>query len=498
MGEDRRRNDTKDSAGDSGEKKDEKVRMLGIEPVETAHEIEVDGETVSYIARAGVIPLKDDEGETRAEVFFTSYESDDAEGPAERPLTFVFNGGPGSSSIWLHMGALGPRRVVMEPGGWMPAPPYRSEPNANTWLGKTDLVFVDPVGTGFSRPAKKKGYRDFLNYKGDIESVGEFIRLYLSRYGRWSSPLFLAGESYGTTRAAGLAEHLFGHGVAFCGIVLISTALDLRPIFFRGGDDLPYQLFVPTYTATAWYHRKLAPELQQRELPELLEEVEEWAESELTVALMKGDRLQESERRRIAARLAAYTGLGEDYVLGSNLRLNSSRFRRQLLRGERRSVGRLDSRYTGIEPLEVTETPQFDPSMTAIGPPYTSVFNDYLRRELRVDTDMEYTVMMRRQGDTGWEWDKGELPATGEKLRLAMAVNPHMRVMVAQGHYDLATPQLATRYMLSHMNVDGELRGNVSLRYYRAGHMFYLDTEALAAFGADAAEFIEAASRPKA
>ncbi len=485
----------KKTAGSDGEgkKEDRKLRLLGMEPVERHHRMEVAGEALEYTSRAGVIPLRDDRGETRAEVCFTAYVREGAGDPSERPLTFAFNGGPGSSSIWLHMGALGPKRVAMEPAGWMPAPPYRAEPNPATWLAFSDLVFVDPVGTGFSRAAREEGYKDFLGYKGDIESVGEFIRLYLSRYSRWESPLFLAGESYGTTRAAGLAQHLFDYGVGFSGLVLISTALDLRPIFFQSDDDLPYQLFLPTYAATAWYHGRLDGELQDRELPDLLADVEEWAETELTVALMKGDRLDEADRRAVAETMARYTGLSVDYILGSDLRVHSNRFRRELLRGERRSVGRLDSRFKGIERLEVAEWPEFDASMTAIAPPFTSVFNGYLRGELGVDTDMEYGVWLKKDLRKKWEWEKGRLPATGDKLRLAMAVNPHMKVMVAQGRYDLATPQLATKYMLSHMGVDPELRGNVRTVYYPAGHMFYLDRESLEAFGEDAAGFVSEA-----
>ncbi|MFO7951036.1 MAG: hypothetical protein R6U36_11830 [Candidatus Fermentibacteraceae bacterium] len=488
MGEERK--NSRDNGGEGKREEEKKLRLPGLEPVERQHEMDLDGGRLSYRSRAGVIPLRDDEGETRAEVYFTAYLREGVDDRSRRPLTFAFNGGPGSSSIWLHMGALGPQRVAMEPEGWMPAPPYRAVPNPATWLAFTDLVFVDPVGTGFSRAAKEKGYKDFLGFQGDIESVGEFIRLYLSRYSRWSSPLFLAGESYGTTRAAGLARHLFDYGVGFSGLVLISTALDLRPIFFGGSDDLPFQLFLPTYTATAWYHGKLDEELQKRELPELLAEVEEWAESELTVALMKGDRLEETERRRVAERMARYTGLAPEYIAGSNLRVHSNRFRKELLRGERRSVGRLDSRFRGIEQMEVTEWPEFDPSMTAIAPPYTSVFNNYLRGELGVDTDMEYQVWLKEDLRKKWEWEKGQLPATGDRLRQAMAANPHMKVMVAQGRYDLATPQLATKYMLSHMGLDPEVRDNLQTRYYPAGHMFYLDEESLAAFGGDVGEFV--------
>jgi carboxypeptidase C (cathepsin A) len=466
-----------------------KRRLLGLEPVETRHELALPGGSLGYTARAGVMPLRDEFDELEAEIFFTAYDLD-FDGPrSSRPLTFIFNGGPGSSSIWLHMGAAGPWRVKMEDRGWMPRPPYMLEPNGSTWLEFTDMVFVDPVGTGFSRAVKEELDRKFWSFKGDIESVGEFIRLYLSRYGRWTSPLYLAGESYGTTRAAGLAGHLVDRGIAFNGIVLISSALDIRPIDFVQGDDLPYQLFVPTYAATAWYHGRLEPDLQKLSLSELNALVTEWSESELATALARGDRLPADLRRELAARLARYTGLDPQYVAGTDLRIDIFRFCKELLRGERRSVGRLDSRFKGIEALDVTEHPEFDPAMNAIMPPYAATFNDYLGGRLGVKTDMPYEVMSDRAGEK-WEWEKGKLPTTGEALRGAMAKNPYMKVLVAQGYYDLATPCYATEYMISHMNIDASLRGNVTTRTYEAGHMFYLDTESLTAFGADVAGFV--------
>ena len=468
-------------------------KLLGIEPVETHHEVSVRGTTLRYTARAGVIPLVDAFGETEAEIFFVAYELEGVPDRARRPLVFAFNGGPGSAAIWLHMGALGPKRVVMEKEGWMPAPPYRYADNAHTWLDQVDLVFIDPVGTGFSRAAKDDLDKKFWSFKGDIESVGEFIRLYLTRYRRWTSPLFLVGESYGTTRAAGLAGHLVDRGIAFNGIVLVSTALDLAALRFMPGNDLPYQLFVPTYAATAWYHGKLAPDLQRRPLPDLMAEVKAWSEAELTVALMKGDRLADAERRAVAEKLARYTGLDLDYVLGSNLRVEIHRFCKELLREERRSVGRLDSRFKGVEALAVTERPEFDPSMLAITPPYTAAFNHYVRAELGIETDLTYETLSRAVNEK-WEWENGRMPATGEILRGAIAKNPYTKVFVAQGYYDLATPLFATEYMLSHMNVDPAFRGNIEMACYEAGHMFYLDEGSLAAFREDIAGFIAAAT----
>jgi len=479
-------------ANEAAEPKEKKRRLLGVEPVETHHEIVVRGQRLAYTARAGVIPLRDAFDETEADLFFTAYELDGLSDRSKRPLTFAFNGGPGSASIWLHMGALGPKRVAMEKEGWMPAPPYRYEDNVRTWLDQTDLVFIDPVGTGFSRASKEDLDKKFWSFKGDIESVGEFIRLYLTRYKRWTSPLFLAGESYGTTRAAGLAGHLVDRGITFNGIVLISTVLDLAAIRFMPANDLPFQLFVPTYAATAWYHGRLSDELQKRALPDLVAEVKAWAEGDLTLSLMKGDRLSDADRRSVAKKLSRYTGLDLDYILGTNLRVNIYRFCKELLRHERRSVGRLDSRFKGVEGLAVTERPEFDPSMLAITPPYTAAFNHYARSELGIETDLAYETLSMSVNEK-WEWEKGSMPATGEALRSAIAKNPYTKVFVGQGYYDLATPLFATEYMLSHMNVDPAFRANFEMENYEAGHMFYLDLESLAAFRADIERFIATA-----
>jgi carboxypeptidase C (cathepsin A) len=484
---------TKEDAKKVDEGKDKKRKLLGIEPIETHHELSLGGRTLKYTARAGVIPLKDESDETEAEVFFMAYELDGVKDRSTRPLTFAFNGGPGSSSIWLHMGAVGPKRVVMEKEGWMPQPPFRYEDNAQTWLDQTDLVFIDPVGTGFSRAAKEELDKKFWSYKGDIESVGDFIRLYLTRYSRWTSPLFLAGESYGTTRAAGLAGHLVELGIAFNGILLISSALDFSAFHFGRANDLPYALFVPTYAATAWYHKKLSPALLKKPVAELLVEVKAWSEGKLSAALMKGDRLEDAERRAVAKKLAEYTGLDFDYVLGTNLRVDIFRFCKELLRDERRSVGRIDSRFKGVEALAVTERPEFDPSILAITPPYAAALNHYVRTELGIETDLVYEVMTGKVNEK-WQWENGQMPATGEEVRTAIAKNPYMKVLVAQGYYDLATPLFATEYMISHMNVDAKLRANIEMIYYNAGHMFYLDVDCLVAFKADVDRFVKAAS----
>jgi carboxypeptidase C (cathepsin A) len=423
-----------------------------------------------------------------------AYTLDRPEGtPASaRPLIFVFNGGPGSASVWLHLGALGPRRVRMQDEGWMPAPPYRLVENAHTWLDLADLVFIDPVGTGFSRASKPELNPQFWSLQGDLDSVGEVNRLYLTRYGRWASPLFLAGESYGTTRAAGLAGHLIDHGIAFNGLILISTTLNFQTLEFEQGNDLPYVLFLPTYTATAWYHKRLADDLQARPLGEVLAEVAAWAETDYTVALAQGDRLPAETRQAVIERLARYTGLEPRYIAGTGLRIQIHRFCKELLRDEKRTVGRLDSRFRGMDALAVTEMPDFDPSMTAITPPYTAMLNDYVRGALGYETDLEYHTLSFKV-NAGWTWNQGKYADTSEALRKALARNPFMKVFVGMGFYDLATPYLATLYTLSHMNIDPAVRASVQTAEYEAGHMFYLDVPSLAKLKADVAAFIAGA-----
>ena len=461
-------------------------------PIETRHSLTVGSETLSYTATTGLLPLKNEEkDEIEANVFFVAYTLDRPEGtPASaRPLIFVFNGGPGSASVWLHLGAFGPRRVRMEDAGWMPAPPYALVPNADTLLDVADLVFIDPVGTGFSRATRPEFNKQYWSVQGDLDAVGEFIRLYLTRYGRWASPLFLAGESYGTTRAAGLAGHLIDRGIAFNGLILISTTLNFQTLDFEQGNDLPYALFLPTYTATAWYHGKLPADLQAKPLREVLAEVTAWAEAGYTVALAQGDRLPEAERTAVIERLARYTGLEPRYLDGTGLRIQIHRFCKELLRGDKRTVGRIDSRFKGMDALAVTEEPEFDPSMAAITPPYTAMFNDYVRGTLRYETDVEYQILSHKV-NRGWSWEEGKFADTSEALRKALAQNPFMRVFVGMGLYDLATPVLATLYTLSHMQIDPEVRANVQTADYEAGHMFYLDAPSLAKLKSDVVGFI--------
>jgi carboxypeptidase C (cathepsin A) len=465
--------------------------MQDLPPVVTRHEIHIGGRALRYTVTTGVMPMRNVAGETEARIFYMAYTLDGVSDRSQRPLMFSFNGGPGSASVWLHMGALGPKRVQMLDDGGMPPPPYRLVDNDSTWLDFTDLVFIDPVGTGYSRAAKPELGSKYFGLQGDIQSVGEFIRLYLARNERWTSPLFLVGESYGTTRAAGLSGYLVEHGIAFNGIILISTIMNFQTASFAKGNDLPYVLFLPTYTAIAWYHKKLAPDLEA-DLRKTLDEVERWAATDYTVALAKGDRLTPSERQEVIDRLSRYTGLSKQYIDESDLRIEIQRFDKELLRDERRTVGRLDGRFKGIDAPGVNERPDFDPSLAAIRPPYTATFNNYVRSELGFKSDLEYYIL---GGGIG-RWDFGAengYADVSEPLRSAFAKNPYMRLMVACGYYDLATPYFAAQYTLKHMGLDPSLRDHVTLDYYEAGHMVYIDKNSLAQLKRDAASFVQGA-----
>jgi carboxypeptidase C (cathepsin A) len=468
---------------------------------QTQHTVVIDGQEIAYTATAGRIVLRREEKveeereafKPKATIFFVAYTRDDVPDPADRPVTFSFNGGPGSSSVWLHLGLLGPRRVLMTDEGAAPPPPYRLVDNEYSLLDATDLVFVDPVTTGYSRAVSGEKPQEFHDFKRDIETVGEFIRLYTTRYERWSSPKFLIGESYGTTRAAGLAAHLQDrHGLYLNGVMLISTILNFQTARFGPGNDLPPILFLPTYTATAWYHQKLAPELQD-DLYATLEEVERFALDPYTVALMQGAELGPQAMDEIVSKLARYTGLSEAYIRQTNMRINIHRFVKELLRDRRRSVGRLDSRFTGYGPDAAGETNETDPSYDAIQGPYTATFNDYVRRELEFESDLPYEILTERVHPWRYDEHQNQYVNVGEDLRGAICRNPHLKVFVANGYFDLATPYLATRYTMNHLHLEPELRGNISMAYYEAGHMMYVHRPSLIRLKMDLAEFVESA-----
>jgi len=467
---------------------------------DTKHKAVVGGKTLNYTATAGTIILKEeveeDDGEIakpKASIFFIAYTLDDVSEVSQRPLTFSFNGGPGSSSVWLHLGVLGPRRVLMDEEGFAQSPPYRLVNNDHSILDVTDLVFIDPVSTGYSRAVPGEKPQQFHDFKIDIESVGEFIRLYTTRYKRWSSPKFLIGESYGTTRAAGLSGFLQDrHGMFLNGIMLVSSILNFQDARFDIGNDLPNILFLPSYTATAWYHKKLPKELQE-DLQSTLEEVEAFAMGEYTLALMKGDKLPENEREKIVGKLIRYTGLSREYIEQTNLRIEIYRFTKELLRDQGLSAGRLDSRFTGSDRDAAGEKPEYDPSYINIQGPYTACLNDYVRSELEFESDLPYEILTGRV--LPWNYDKyqNQYVNVAETLRASMTKNPHLKVFVANGYYDLATPYFATRYTFNHLGLNESLQGNISMSYYKAGHMMYIHQPSLVQLKSDLAQFIHTA-----
>ena len=474
--------------------------------VDVQHTITIGGKEILYTATTGTLILKeeaekkgDKEGESEGEkpkaaVFFVAYTRRDVEEKAQRPVTFSFNGGPGSSSVWLHLGVLGPRRVVLDDLGQLPPPPYRLTDNTYSLLDQTDLVFIDPMSTGYSRPVVGERAKEFLNFKKDIESVGDFIRLYTTRYQRWLSPKFLIGESYGTTRAAGLSGYLQErHGMYLNGIMLVSSILDFGTADAHPGNDLPYILYLPSYAATAWYHQRLKGRLQ-KDLRRLLAEVEEFALTDYATVLMRGAAATPEARTATVEQLASYTGLSADYIDRVNLRLEIMRFTKELLRHQRRTVGRLDSRFVGIDRDSGGETFEHDPSMSAITGPYTAAFYDYVRRELQFESDLPYEVLNFKANEQ-WSFASHEnrYVQVAETLRKAMTINPYLKVFVANGYYDLATPYFATAYTFNHLSLDPRLRANVSMGYYEAGHMMYIHLPSLAQLKQDLAAFIQSA-----
>jgi carboxypeptidase C (cathepsin A) len=485
-----------DAAKDSSSDKDkeEHYDMTEIAPVATHHQITLDGKVLKYTATAGRLPVKRDDGKIEAEMFFVAYALDGQEA-GRRPLTFAFNGGPGSASVWLHMGALGPKRVVMLPNGFMPPPPYHLEDNPYTLLDKSDLVFVDAIGTGFSRAADAELSKKFWGVKGDIEGFSEFIRLYLSRYERWSSPLFLFGESYGTTRAAGVSGYLSDHGIAFNGVTLLSSVLNFQTLQDTKTNDLPYVLLIPSFTMIANYHHKLASELSA-DIGKARQESEQWASTEYAWGLAKGDALTPDERQKMIDQMARYTGLSKQLIDDANLRVDVGKFTHNLLLDQKLRVGRLDGRFTGTDPDGLLDTADYDPSESAIVPPYTSAFNNYVRTELNYQSDMPYQVFAQAAGfEEHWDWGSAAngFPDTATALREAMVKNPYLKVFVMEGYYDLATPYFAANYAMDHLDLGGKYRQNISFATYESGHMVYLDTESLMKMKNDEANFIQKA-----
>jgi carboxypeptidase C (cathepsin A) len=458
---------------DKEKDKEEHFDVSEVAPIITHHQFALNGKTLSYTATTGRLPIKRGDGKIEAEMFFVAYTLD-GQDVASRPLTFAFNGGPGSASVWLHMGALGPKRVVLQPNGFMPAAPYRLEENPDTLLDRSDIVMVDAMATGYSRAATAELTKKFLGLKGDVQGFGEFIRLYLSRYDRWSSPLFLLGESYGTTRAAGIAGYLADHGISFNGVTLLSMAVDFQTLEWNKSNDLPYFLLVPTFNMIAAYHHRLSADLTQ-DMAKTREEVIRWSLNDYAIALGKGDAITPDEHRKIVEQLSRYIGLRPEVIEANDMRIDVPTFTKELLLDQKLIAGRLDGRFTSPDP---GEDHFYDPTSAAILPPYTSAFNNYLRTELNYKSDMPYRVFaFDEPAFQKWEWGNAEqgFPSTAGGLRSAMIKNPYMKVLVMEGYYDLATPFAAANWTMDHLDLGSPFRQNISYATYNAGHMVYID-----------------------
>jgi carboxypeptidase C (cathepsin A) len=479
-----------ESAEATDKDKEERFDVAEIPPVVTHHQIAVNGKTFSYTATTGRLPIKRGDGKVEAEMFFVAYTLD-GQDSGKRPLTFAFNGGPGSASVWLHMGALGPKRVVLQSNGFMPAAPYRLEDNPDTLLDHSDIVMVDAMATGYSRAATPELTKKFLGVKGDVQAFGEFIRLYLSRYDRWSSPLFLLGESYGTTRAAGIAGYLADHGIAFNGVTLLSMAVDFQTLEWNKSNDLPYFLLVPTFNMIAGYHHKLATDLSP-DMAKTRDEVVRWSMTDYALALGKGDALTPEERRKVVEQLSRYIGLRPEVIEAHNLRIDVPTFTQELLLDQKLIAGRLDGRFTSPNPDG--DDREYDPTSAAILPPYTSAFYNYLRTELNYKIDMPYRVFAYDEvGFQKWEWGNAVegFPSTAGGLRSAIIKNPYMKILVMEGYYDLATPFAAANWTMDHLDLNPQFRQNISYATFNSGHMVYIDRSQHDKMKKDLVDFME-------
>jgi carboxypeptidase C (cathepsin A) len=486
--------------------------MKETSPSVTHHSITVGGRPLRYTATAGRMPIKNGEGTTEALMFYVAYTLDGADA-STRPLTFAYNGGPGSATIWLHMGALGPRVVTMDPQGFMPRPPFRVHDNPYTPLDKTDVVLIDAIGTGWSRAADAAAARKYQNPEGDVEAFGEFIRMYISRNERWGSPLYLFGESYGTTRSAGIAGYLQGRGIIFNGIGLLSMALNFQALSFSATNDTPFPWNVPTYMAIAYYHHKLSPELQKamdacQGDPDApcppLKQAEQWAITDYAAALSRGDSMSAQERQAAIDKLSQYTGLSKQLIDEFNLRIDVGTFDHYLLLDQRLRVGRLDGRYALPEPGFPSGRPGGgggnDPASTATTGPFTMTFHNYMRTELNYKTDLPYYTSAQQSGMFLWS-STGTTPAPGGNqgfqetitpLRAAIVGNPFLKILVMEGFYDLATPYYQAEYTMHELNLPASYRSNVTYERYWSGHMVYLEQKSHAKLQKDWDGFIDA------
>ena len=456
----------------------------------THRTVAVGGRRIAYTARAGSILLKDKDNEPTASMFYVAYTADHGDART-RPVTFFWNGGPGSSTIWLHMGSFGPVRVDVPKNATQPAPAPALRDNDATLLDTSDLVFVDAVGTGWSTIVARGKTTDYYGVDEDARAFSQFVQRWITRNGRWQSPKFLFGESYGTTRAANVANLLQNDGVALNGVVLLSAALDYNflPIRNGPGEDYAYIGYLPTEAAVAWYHHKVLG--NPPDLPRFLAEVRAFAGGPYTQALLRGDALDPSARAQIVAKLHAYTGLDEKYIEAANLRINPNRFQQELLRGEGRNVGRYDGRYSGPAIDRNAAFVDYDPSDTMTSAAFIAAFNHYAHDVLKYRDDRPYDVLDEKVNDD-WKYQRGTDPAAVSvvaDLQSAVVQNPSLHILSANGYYDLATGFYATEYLLNHMNLKPDQRARVHFAYFHSGHEVYLNHDALVEFKGELVRF---------
>lgn len=481
-----------------GEKKDQWMRLPKAESSVTQHHLTVGGRSFDYTATAGTLIIRDDEDKPIASIGYVAYVRHDAKGGV-RPLMFAFNGGPGSSSLWLHMGVLGPKRVVVSDPGPTPAGPYRTVDNEFGVLDRSDLVMIDPVGTGLAHAVCDHKDDEFFGVDPDIDSVSRFIMQYVSDNNRWTSPKYLLGESYGTTRGAAIVNYLRERAFAFNGLILVSVATDIEAIFAElPGNDRPYAVYLPAYAAVAWYHHMLPT--QPAALEPFLTEVRAYAAGPFTAALLKGDAIPDAEREAVAGKMHEYTGLPVEYLKAANLRVAQGAFTHELLKAQHKTVGRLDARFVGatMDPLE--KYSDYDPQSAAIGAAFAAAFLDYYHGELRFGQGSTYRTTNYSVGEH-WKWvhrtPKGDQPMVNSGVDLAEALvkDANLRVLVLNGYYDLATPFSATEYVMAHLGLPAGVGSRIEMKYYEAGHMMYVHPPSMAKMKRDLDAFIDSTAR---
>jgi carboxypeptidase C (cathepsin A) len=469
-------------------------------PVVTHHELTLAGKTLKYTASAGNLLIRDEEDKPYGSMFYVAYTLDGAD-PATRPVSFLYNGGPGSSTLWLHMGSFSPVRVQTDSPNPTTGPPFKLVPNENSLLDKTDLVFIDAPLTGYSRAVGKGTPKDFTGVDQDLRAFDRFIARFLTVNQRWNSPKFLIGESYGTTRSAGLADLLGTDGVQLNGVVLISSILNYA--IRSGGYDTIYIANLPSYAAAAWYFDKVPN--KPADIAAWVQQAREFASGPYAQALFAGHNLPAAQLDAIAKQMSQFTGLSVDYIKEANLRVSPIRFRKEVLRTDRRTLGRYDMRFEGIDEDAAGENPSYDASSSGISGAFVAVLHDYLQRELKYESTDTYRPNAFSLTGSQWDWKhkpagstpgspEQQLPYVAADLASAIRKNPHLKVFSANGYFDLATPFFGTEFDLSHMDLEPALRGNVQFGYYPSGHMIYLNTEALHKLRDDLAAFISAAS----